>query len=251
MDSRQAKEILTLYRPGTTDAADPQMAEALEVVQRDPELAAWFDQHCAVYNAIRGKLKDIPVPADLKHNILLQHVDHRRIIRLFQPAWLATAAAALIVLTAFFWFVSPNKGNTFLRYRERMARMVQRRTYFTTMVSGDQIQIGEFFRTNGAPVDDALPKSLQKLPPEGGAIVSWQNHPVAVLCLDAREKSADAKNDLWIFIAKSSYISKAPHKKAAQFEKIGGLMTASWTAGDSVYILVGRGEERELQKYLE
>jgi hypothetical protein len=251
MDSRQAKEVLTLYRPGNTDAADPQIAEALEVVQRDPELAAWFNQHCAVYNAIRGKLKEIPVPADLKHRILAQHVDHRRIIRLFRPAWLATAAAALIVLTAIFWFMSPNKENTFVRYRERMARMVQRRIYFTTMVTGDQTQIGEFFRTNGAPVDDALPKALQKLPAEGGAVVPWQNHPIAVLCLDAREKSADAKNDLWIFMAKSSDIPKVPHKKATQFEKIGGLMTASWTAGDTVYLLVGRGDERELQKYLE
>lgn len=251
MDSRQAKEILSLYRPGSSDAVDPQMAEALEAVQRDPKLAAWFDQHCAVYNAIRSKLKEIPVPADLKRRIMVEHVDDRRIIRLFRPAWLATAAAALIVLSAIFWFMLPVKENTFVRYQDRMARMVQRRTYFKNMATGDQTQIGEFFRTNGAPVNDMLPKSLLKLPAEGGAIVTWQNHPVAVLCLDAREKTTDAKNDLWVFMAKSSDLANTPKKKSAQFEKIGGLMTASWTAGETVYLLVGRGDKGELQKYLE
>jgi len=251
MDSRQAKEILMLYRPGSTDAADPQMADALEVVQRDPELAAWFEQHCAVYTAIRGKLKEIPVPADLKRCILVEHADHRRVIPLFRPALLATAAAALVLLTAILWFMLPSKEDTFLRWRNTMARMLQRRVYFKTMVTGDKTQIGEYFRTNGAPVDDALPKNLQKLPAEGGAVLPWENHPIAVLCLDAREKSADEKNDLWIFLAKSSDVAKVPDKKSAQFEKIGNLMTASWSEGGTVYLLVGRGDERELQKYLE
>jgi hypothetical protein len=39
MDSRQAREILLLYRPDSTDAADPLVAEALEVAKRDPELS--------------------------------------------------------------------------------------------------------------------------------------------------------------------------------------------------------------------
>ena len=251
MDSRQAREILTLYRPGSTDAADPQMAEAMEVVGRDPELAAWFEQHCAVYTAIRGKLKAIPVPADLKRRILLEQVDHRRIIRLFRPALLPLAAAAVVLLTAMFWFMLPSKEKTFLRYRDTMARMVQRRVYFRTMVQGDQVQIGEYFRTNGAPLDDELPKHLQKLPAEGGAVLPWENHPVAVLCLDAREKNTDEKNDLWVFLAKSSDVAKSPNKKPVQFEKIGNMMTASWMTGDTVYLLVGRGNEQDLQKYLE
>src|SRR5581483_1201863 len=205
MDSRQAKEILMLYRPGSADAADPEVAEALEAVQRDPELAVWFEQHCAVYNAIRGKLKSIPVPADLKRRILEKPVDHRRIIQLFRPALLIpVAAAALIFLVAVWWFMSTGKSSTFVRFRDQMARMVQRRVYFRTMVTGDQVQIGEYFRTNGAPPDDALPGNLQKLPPEGGAIVPWENHPIAVLCLDAREKGVGEKNALWVFMAKNS-----------------------------------------------
>jgi hypothetical protein len=72
MDSAEAREILKLYRPDSTDAADPQTAEALSLVDRDPELDHWFREHCEVYTAIRAKLKQIPVPADLKRKILVE-----------------------------------------------------------------------------------------------------------------------------------------------------------------------------------
>ena len=42
MDREQAKEILLRYRPGCDDTADPQIAEALWLLDQDPELAGWF-----------------------------------------------------------------------------------------------------------------------------------------------------------------------------------------------------------------
>src|SRR4029079_15043537 len=52
MNTQQAKEILSLYRPGTADAEDPSFAEALRLCERDPELERWFSEHCAVYSAL-------------------------------------------------------------------------------------------------------------------------------------------------------------------------------------------------------
>jgi hypothetical protein len=241
-----------LYRSDSPDANDPQTAEALEVMRRDPDLAAWFEQHRSAQEAIRGKLKAIPVPPDLRRRILDAHVDHRRVVHLFgAPMLVGLAAAALIVITASFWISHSSDQQTFVHYRDRMARKVQRRVYFTSMVTGDQTQVSNYFRTNGAPTDEALPKNLVKLPLEGGAIVLWENHPVSVLCLDAREKGATENNDVWVFIAKRADMTKLPDKKSTQFEKIGGLMTASWTAGDTIYLVVSRGDRQDLQKYLE
>src|SRR4051812_12793576 len=111
MDSSQARKALELYRPGTTDALDPQMAEALQAVQHDPELAKWFDEHCGSYIAIRNKLKQIEVPPDLKRKILLENVGRRRIIPFNRPAvWLA-AAAAIVLLASAAWVFFKSGNN--------------------------------------------------------------------------------------------------------------------------------------------
>jgi hypothetical protein len=130
VDNRQAREILTLYRPGSTDAADPRTAEALDRVKLDPELAAWFQEHCAVYTAIRAKLKSLPVPPGLKSQIIAGRVDHARIIPLPGPAKILLAAAAIVLLTTIVWFTFNTRPseNTFARYRDRVARSVQRST---------------------------------------------------------------------------------------------------------------------------
>ena len=72
MNSSEAKEVLLLYRPGTADAADPQIAEALELARRDPELGRWFEQHRAFQKAMRAKFRQIEVPAHLKTSLLIR-----------------------------------------------------------------------------------------------------------------------------------------------------------------------------------
>ena len=60
---------------------------SLELAQRDPELAAWFEQQCAVFDAIRGKLKADPAcPQDLRRQIIVEHVAGTRVLPLDQPA---------------------------------------------------------------------------------------------------------------------------------------------------------------------
>jgi len=81
-----------LYRSDSSDAADAQTVEALDAVQRDPELSAWFEQHREAQAAIRARFREIPVPPDLKRRILDAHVDHRKVVRLFGPATLGLAA---------------------------------------------------------------------------------------------------------------------------------------------------------------
>jgi hypothetical protein len=66
----EAKNILLLYRPGTADAEDPQIAAALALAKRDPELARWLEEHCARQEALRAKFRQITVPAGLKEQII-------------------------------------------------------------------------------------------------------------------------------------------------------------------------------------
>jgi hypothetical protein len=253
MDSRQAKEILALYRPGSIDAADPLMAEALDQARRDPELAAWFQEHCAVYTAIRGKLKSIPVPPGLKRTIIVERVEHGRVIPLPGAAKILLSAAAIFVLTAVVWFLfnAPPSQDTFSRFRDRMARSVQRSTApYMKMRSTNQLDIREYFRASNRPADFPLPQNLQQLPGEGGSVLTWNNHPVEMLCLNAGQDAAGRTNNLWVFVMSKSAVPDAP-ATGPQIVQVGRLMTASWTLGDNVYVLAGRGNGDDLKKYLQ
>ncbi len=69
MNTREAKEILLLYR-GPLDDADPQFREALAHAQRDPELAKWLREQTRCYDAIRAKLREVEPPIDLPQRII-------------------------------------------------------------------------------------------------------------------------------------------------------------------------------------
>jgi len=107
VNTEQAKAILQHYRP-SIDAEELYFREALEQVQRDPELVQWFTEHCASYEAVRRALRQTPVPAGLYDGILKAQARRRSVRWWTQPAWVApVAAAAVIVLTvigyALYW----------------------------------------------------------------------------------------------------------------------------------------------------
>jgi hypothetical protein len=253
VDSRQAREILTLYRPGSTDAADPRTAEALDLVKRDPELATWFQEHCAVYTAIRSKLKAIPVPPGLKRQIIVGQADYARIIPLPASAKILLAAAAIVLLTAVAWFsfgIGPSQ-NTFASFRDRMARSVQRADIpYMKMYSTNQADVLKYFADKQRPADFSLSKALQQLPAEGGSALTWNNHPVEMLCLHAGTETSGQHVDLWVFVMEKKYVPDAPGA-APQFTQVGKLMTASWAVGDKIYVLAGHGTGDDLKKYLD
>ena len=69
MNTKQAKEILLLYR-GPIDDWDPQFGEALEYAQGDAELKRWLWDQTSCYDAIRSELRGIEPPPDLAQKII-------------------------------------------------------------------------------------------------------------------------------------------------------------------------------------
>ena len=69
MNTRQAKEILHLYR-GTIDDSDPQFRAALDYANANPELAHWLREQTECYDAIREKLRGIEPPLGLPEKII-------------------------------------------------------------------------------------------------------------------------------------------------------------------------------------
>jgi hypothetical protein len=245
----KVREILRLYRPGTMDAMDPQMAEALQEVQRDPELAHWFNEQCGVYIAIRSKLKQIEVPADLKRRILLENVGRRKMIHLNRPVtWLAAAAAVALLGVVWWTSINNSHGRDFMAYRDRMTGAALR-GYAMSLTSTNLATIQQFLRGKGQ-ADYALTKGLEKLPAEGCATPLWYKVRSSMICFDAGKTKDGKQKEVYLFVANRSELDNAPGSSKPKIEEVRNTMTASWTAGDRVYVLVASRNERELEPYL-
>ena len=249
MDSQRAKEILALYRPGSTDAVEPPMAEAIEQAQRDPELVAWLEQQKSVNAAIRAKLKAIPIPRGLQRQIILSRKESPRAAPLPGAVKIAAAAVALVIVSASAWFAfSPTPSQvSFQNYRERMVGKVQRGVPYMQMFATNQEEILDYCRKQGGPADFVLSTNLEHLAAIGGAVLNWNGQKVTLLRFNAGEEGTT--NDLWIFVIGKGALPDPPPTKT-KFATVGGLMTASWSAGSHVYILTGVGTDTDLQKYL-
>ena len=69
MNTREAKQILLLYR-GAIDDADPQFRAALDYAKTEPELGQWLLEHIKCYDTIRAKLRGIEPPPGLPEKIV-------------------------------------------------------------------------------------------------------------------------------------------------------------------------------------
>ncbi len=101
MNTREAKEILLLYR-GAIDDSDPQFHAALDYAKSDPKLGEWLREQTKCYDTIRAKLRGIEPPLDLSEKIVRGRPipfprDWSRIIQL--AAAIILSASVTVLLT--------------------------------------------------------------------------------------------------------------------------------------------------------
>ena len=247
MNSAEAKKVLLLYRPGTADVADPQMAEALELAHRDPDLGRWFEQHRAFQKAMRAKFQQIEVPAHLKASLLIQGAAQPRIITpqawWRSPVWLSAAAVVLLLLGLAGAWLKPRTPDRFANYQTRMVSQVLRE-YRMDLVTNDMRQIRQFMAQRGAPADYDVTQGLERLQLTGGGLLTWRSNPVAMVCFDRGDKQM-----LFLFVMKRSAL-KDPPPETPQLTRVREMLTASWTRGDKTYFLAGPEEGDFVRKYL-
>lgn len=244
MNRAQAKEALLLYRPGSADAQDPEVATALELTKTDEELRRWFEQQQAVQAALRRKFREIPVPEFLKDAILAERKLLRPSFWARPPAWLAAAAAIVLLLgIAALLLQGPRPPDRFADFRSRMVRTVLRE-YRMDIVTNDMTQVRRFMAARGAPADYVVTKGLAALPLTGGGLLRWRDNPVSMVCFDR-----GGGNMLYLFVIKRGVLKGAP-PDLPQTAKVNKLATVSWSQGDETYVLAGEEDPQSLQRRL-
>jgi hypothetical protein len=247
----EAKNILLIYRPGTADAADPQIAGALALAERDLELKAWLAAHCARQAALREKFRQLGPPAGLKEKILSAQAAREKIV--FWRPWIALAAAAVILALGTLTLVLfPKRGadDTLAVYQNRMAG-VALRGYGMDLATNDQARIRAYLAQNQAPADFALPPALKQAALVGCGVEGWQNTKVSMICFHTgRADAADGRSDLWLFVVDGASVKGAPAGVSPRISKVNRLVTATWTQDGRLYMLGSEGGEETLKKYL-
>jgi hypothetical protein len=250
VNSDQAKDILLLYRPGTDDREDPEIAQALEAVKRDPELATWFTQHCAFQEAAAGAFERIQVPEGLRQQILSERKAHFKLGFKKPIAVLVLAVAAIVCMLSIKHFYSqPAENNTFANFSTRMAGLILRQYPAMDLKTNSLEAIQGFLAAKGEG-NYALPSKLNQTSGTGCAIFPWHGKKVSMICMNSGKNGAPMTPDLFLFVVDRSAIEDPPPGASAQKAAIDRLATASWSAGDKIYLLAASGEARQLVRNL-
>lgn len=249
MNCDEAKSILLLYRHGTADAEDPQIAEALALAERDGELKDWLVVHCARQFVVREKFRQISAPAGLKEQIVSEQAALDR-MRVWRKKFTLTAVAAVVVLAlGSFWFSRPAPDDTLAIYQNQMAG-VALRGYAMDMATNDLAVIRSYLNQNHAPAEFVVPPSLSQATLTGCAVEGWQDVKVSMICFRTRQASPEVASDLWLFVVDRKSVRKSSVGASPQYAKVNRLMTVTWIQGDKLYFLGTTADAETIQQSL-
>lgn len=255
MTPNQAKEILSLYRPGSADDRDPEFAEALALVRQDADLARWFAEYCAVQRELSSRFRKIKPPEGLKEQIISENRTSKVVTWWRQPAVLAAAACIVLLASlASLWFNRtriPPEDLSLNGFRERMVRAAVKSAYGMDLETNDVAQIRAYLARQQAHADFQIPAALAATAYSGCGVLTWQGNRVTMVCFNSgRPLPPGSKTDLFLFVLERQAVSNPPSSNQPQLTPANQLATASWTSGDLVYLLVADGDTEFLRKYL-
>lgn len=244
MDEQKARLILQAYRPGA-DPEDPQIAEALEEVARNPELAQWFAEEQAFDRAISAHLEAVPAPFGLKTRILASAAPPTKSRQWSLAAKLAAVAALLFLLAQIIslYRASAPASTVIPDYAREMVSFVQLVPPLE-MESHDLDAIKKWLaKKDAAPM--AVPARLAALQPVGCRVLSFRGQKVALICF---QRSEDRLAHLFV-VDRVAMPKMKPGAKPV-FVDAGGWTTASWAENDRVYMIAVQGDRAAVERFL-
>ena len=254
MNVNEAKTLLLLYRPGTVDADDPQVAEALGLAKDHTELADWLKAQSASRAAIQDKFKQIAVPAGLKEQIISEHAASKRTVFKRRPLQLAMLAGLVVFgLLAAFWHPAGRPDNTLVIYKSDMVRLATG-GYDMKLKTNSPAPIRAYLAQNQAPADFRLPRALANAELTGCADLVWEGKKVSLICFRTGKPLPSGTvndNDMWLFVVDQTAVDHSPDNSIPKLAKVNRLATATWTEGGKLYFLGLDGSETEIRHYLD
>ncbi len=233
MTKEQAKETLSVYRPGTDDAGDPLFAEALEFARQNPEVSAWLAESTTFDARVCRDLARVPAPVGLRQSILAT----RKIIRP-TPWWQhqisrrQMAAAAALILTGLigsFWIGRSPK--TFADFSREIVDQAWGSSPHVEARAADLRDIRDFLVSENISTNFSVPSVLAQSTVQGCTVVNWRGHRIPVLCF-----FSDGQH-LHLAIVDRSLFPDAPD--VPETDRWLSWRMASWSKNGHTYVLTG------------
>jgi hypothetical protein len=249
MKREEAQLILAACGPGEPDMLDPQVAAAFAEMERDPELARWFEEERVFDQTMSDHLAAVSAPLGLKTRILANAKPARKDWKLGWAAVIAAGVAAIALLAQLVLVnrSTPKPVATLAEFREEMISFV--RVGFTLDMTNPKLEPVQRWlaQQTGSPPAENVPARLAQKETVGCRILSFRGHKVSLVCF-WRDKAKDEVAHL--FIVDQAALPQMKAEANPRFAKVGGWMTASWIQDGRVYTLALQGDEKTIRKFL-
>jgi hypothetical protein len=245
MDKQEAKQVLQALRPQDLNTDKPAVIEALVFIEGDPELKAWWEAEQAFDRRVAAKLKEVPLPTDLRDTILTG----RKIEQLPpQPRlafWLAAAAVVAILCV-----VGTSMRNSAFgplprtEYTAAVLPLLNHNAPALGMTSSDRDKIAAWLKERNAPMG-TLPAGMTALPTVGCQKFVVHGHSVSLICF-----ALAGGGIAHLFIVDQQALTDPPGDNSPEFDQVQGWSTAAWSDGRMSYLLATEAGPDALKQLL-
>ena len=245
MNNEEAKALLHGYQFDATEPGNPEMAEALAQVQRDPELLVWFQQQRALDAAVRDKLQQVRVPEGLAGKILAGH-PARRVPRPNRNRWLLALVASIVFLVSLTVLLVQRSRPPVGQFAAMRVDMVEFLREFPRLdLTTDRLpEVREWLHQQHPLTKASLPDALGRFPSIGCRTVKWEGRQLALVCF-----MVDG-HVMHLFVLPRTAFPEVTLPTTPLLAKVGSRNTASWSSGDTLYLVVTEAEQAQLQRIL-
>jgi hypothetical protein len=243
MDRDEAKLILSALRPDGAEVHEPIFAEALALLETDPELRDWWQAQQKFDRKIAAKLSEVPVPEDLRDRILASPK-----IEAFPPQWrhrslLAAAALIAILCVAIsFWNVASNDGLDRTAFADAALNELNGSGPLLAMQSSDRDKVKAWLQEQNAPIGD-MPGKIASIPPYGCQKYIIHGHTVSLICL-ALANGGIAH----LFVVDKGALTNPPGTNGPHYDRMNGWNIATWSDNRMSYMLATQSSLNDLKQ---
>jgi hypothetical protein len=248
MDDAELHLRLSACRPQGQDNDDPLLKEAMEMLPQRPGVMEWFTEEQTFDNKVCKCLGEVPVPENLKSEILASAKLNSSLPRWQRLPWLAAAAAIVLAGLAFTIYQPVQANPTLAQFENEIVDIfdsMKNNGFGIDHVTGEFANVSAWLATQGAPKPYVVKPCTKEARPFGCRTVNWRGQKVAMVCFGRNNQEAH------LFVVPKESLKDCPGKmEPDKVERVEGYPVASWACRKYVYVMMGDSPDTNLDEFL-